>query len=38
MYAQAVSATPARIDPSRLAIGRGLERQTTTSLMAISSL
>jgi CRP/FNR family transcriptional regulator len=38
MYAQAVSATPARIDPSRLAIGRGLERQTTSSLMAISSL
>ena len=38
MYAQAASATPTRIDPSRLAIGRGLERQTTSSLMAISSL
>jgi CRP/FNR family transcriptional regulator len=38
MYAQAVSNAPARIDPSKLAIGRGLERQTTSSLMAISSL
>ena len=43
MYAQAVSNAPFRnapagIDPSRLVMGRGLERQTAVSLMAISSL
>src|SRR3954471_4900344 len=38
MYVQAVSNAPANIDPSRLVISRGLERQTTTSLMAITSL
>ena len=35
---QAVANATAKIDPSKLAMGRGLERQTTTSLMAISSL
>src|SRR4051812_19253457 len=32
MYVQAVSNAAAKIDPSRLVISRGLERQTTTSL------
>jgi CRP/FNR family transcriptional regulator len=38
MYAQAIVNPVVKLDPSRLAISRGLERQTTTSLMAITSL
>lgn len=38
MYAQAVVNPVLKMDPSRLSISRGLERQTATSLMAITSL
>ena len=38
MHAQVVFATPAKGDLSNLAIGRGLEGQAGSSLMAISSL
>jgi CRP/FNR family transcriptional regulator len=38
MYAQAVANPVLKIDAASLSIGRGLERQTTTSLMAITSL
>jgi CRP/FNR family transcriptional regulator len=38
MYAQAALNPVLRIDPASLSIGRGLERQATTSLMAITSL
>jgi CRP/FNR family transcriptional regulator len=37
MYAQTAVNPVLKIDPSKLSIGRGLERQTTTSLMAITS-